>query len=176
MKFDDFLEQLTQAVDQHNQDNMFTEVKPPFTAEAKHPYEDEIRKAVKEASKAFNRYTSPKENNTPVVISPELDTLIREGKEKHLKVFEIVPSSFTEEDFDKLYKAWKQFPNYYVTKKFYYGVSEQAPNHIIIKDENGKPTLKSELSMFNEKQLFTKEETEAITDSFLEIEWKPVQL
>ena len=172
MKFDDFLEQLTQAVDQleeHYQDN-------PFITEIKHPSEAQ-RKAMEEASKAFNRFTSQKHSgNTPVVVSPELDTLIREGKEKHLKVFEIVPSSFTEEDFDILYKAWKQFPNYYVTKKLFYGVSEQAPNHIIIKDENGKPTLKSELSMFNEKQLFTKEETEAITDSLLEIEWKPVQL
>lgn len=172
------MEQLAQAVDhieQHNQENIFTEVKPPFTAEVKHPYEDEIRKAVKEASKAFNHYTTQKEN-TPVVVSPELDSLIREGKEKHLKVFEIVPPSFTEEDFDKLYKAWKLFPNYYVTKKLFYGVSEQAPNHIIIKGANGKPTLTSELSMFNEDQLFTKEETEAITDSLLEIEWKPVQL
>lgn len=171
MKFDDFLEQLTQAVDQLEEHYNQNEV---FTAKAK-PYEDDIRKAVKEASKAFNHYASQKDN-TLVVISPEFDTLIREGKEKHLKVFEIAPSSFTEDDFDKFYKAWKQFPNYYVTKKFYYGVSEQAPNHIIIKDENGKPTLKSELSMFNEKQLFTKEETEAITDSLLKIEWKPVQL
>lgn len=93
-----------------------------------------------------------------------------------MKVFEVAPSSFTEEDFDKFYKAWKQFPNYYVTKKLFYGVSEQAPNHIIIKGVNGKPTLTSELSMFNEDQLFTKEETEAITDSLLEIEWKSVQL
>jgi hypothetical protein len=170
MKFDDFLEQLSQAVDQleeHYQDN-------PFITEIKHPSEAQ-RKAVKEASKAFNHYASQKDN-TLVVISPEFDTLIREGKEKHLKVFEIAPSSFTEEDFDTFYKAWKQFPNYYVTKKLFYGVSKQAPNHIVLKDENGKPSLKSELSMFNEKQLFTKEETEAITDSLLEIEWKPVQL
>jgi len=162
MKFDDFLEQVAQTVEQHNQEN-------PFLSEVEHPSEV--------LRKASNQYTSQKHyGNTPVIVSPELDALVREGKEKHLKVFEIVPPSFTEEDFDKFYKAWKQFPNYYVTKKLFYGVSKQAPNHIIIKDENGKPTLKSELSMFNEKQLFSKEETEAITDSLLEIEWKPVQL
>ena len=98
MQFNNFFEQLAQAVDQleeHYQDN-------PFVAEVKHPSEAQ-RKAMEEASKAFNRFTAPKHyGNTPVVVSPEFDTLIREGKEKHLKVFEIAPSTFTEEDFDKL--------------------------------------------------------------------------
>lgn len=55
MKFDDFLEQLTQAVDQleeHYQDN-------PFISEIKHPSETQ-RKALGEASKAFNHYASQK--------------------------------------------------------------------------------------------------------------------